>query len=177
MPYDDPSLKEFAGYIEAKEPGRKERAEAWATAFEGVLPSAGTYREVNIRKHEWVLKEESVPYGPWHSIAENLQSAFAQEQAHSYVETFVGGKKKVERKGAKKTKEKLLHLLREHPHLTIEGMAAALGICRSAVQKHLKSLKESQSLRRIGPDKGGRWEAVDHNCHGDGSWTPKVRAK
>ena len=81
------------------------------------------------------------------------------------------------RKGGKKTKEKLLHLLREHPHLTIEGMAAALGIYRSAVQKHLKSLKESQSLRRIGPDKGGRWEAVDHNCHGDGSWTPKVRAK
>lgn len=27
-PYDDPSLNEFAGYFEAKEPGRKERARA-----------------------------------------------------------------------------------------------------------------------------------------------------
>ena len=30
MPYDDPTLKEFAGYFEAKEPGRRERADAWA---------------------------------------------------------------------------------------------------------------------------------------------------
>jgi len=27
MPYDDPTLKEFAGYFKAKEPGRRERAE------------------------------------------------------------------------------------------------------------------------------------------------------
>ncbi len=33
MPYDDPTLKEFAGYFEAKEPGRRERADAWATAI------------------------------------------------------------------------------------------------------------------------------------------------
>ena len=30
MTYDDPSLSEFRGYFQAKEPGRRERAEAWA---------------------------------------------------------------------------------------------------------------------------------------------------
>lgn len=364
MPYDDPTLREFAGYIEAKEPGRKERAEAWATAiglqkvdglvpsdrlirvarrhiegeisatdarslvdryyeskegralpadvreadkvsariievindqafyfdpsylrglhgviFDGVLPLAGSYREVNIRKHEWVLKDDSVTYGPWRSIGENLQAAFEQEQAYSYagkssaslishfarfiskvwqihpfregntrttavfaikylrslnipatndlfaenswffrnalvranythplqgidrdyepLERFLrclilgekhelksrylligledeqrvvlkkrlrlteaGGKKKVVRKGGMKTGERLLRLLSEHPHLTIAGMVAALGICRSAVQKHLKALKESKRLHRIGPDKGGHWEVI-----------------
>jgi len=170
MPYDDPKLKEFAGYFEAKEPGRRERAEAWATAiglqkvdglvtsenlrsvarrhiegeisaceardivdryyeskegrelpedvreadkvsariievindqsfffdpcylqglhgliFEGVLSSAGSYREVNIRKHEWILKEDSVTYGPWRSIEENLQTAFDREREFSYA--------------------------------------------------------------------------------------------
>ena len=33
MTYDDPSLSEFRGYFKAKEPGRRERAEAWATAI------------------------------------------------------------------------------------------------------------------------------------------------
>lgn len=33
MPYNDPTLKEFAGYFKAKEPGRRERADAWATAI------------------------------------------------------------------------------------------------------------------------------------------------
>ena len=33
MSYDDPSLSEFRGYFKAKEPGRRERAEAWATAI------------------------------------------------------------------------------------------------------------------------------------------------
>ena len=33
MSYDDPGLSEFRGYFKAKEPGRRERAEAWATAI------------------------------------------------------------------------------------------------------------------------------------------------
>ena len=33
MTNDDPSLSEFRGYFKAKEPGRRERAEAWATAI------------------------------------------------------------------------------------------------------------------------------------------------
>ena len=32
MPYDDPILKELGGYFKAEEPGRRERADAWATA-------------------------------------------------------------------------------------------------------------------------------------------------
>ena len=39
-------------------------------------------------------------------------------------------------------------------------MVAALGISRSAIQKHVACLKDAQRLRRIGPDKGGRWEVA-----------------
>ncbi len=170
MPYDDSNLSAFSGYLEAKEPGCRARAEAWATAiglqkvdglmpsnhlltiarkhiegdisaekarslvdryyetkagaqlpedvqeadkvsariiaiindqafhfsptylqelhafiFENVLSFAGKYREVNIRKHEWILKDDSVTYGPWRSIAENLTAAFDREQEYSYA--------------------------------------------------------------------------------------------
>ena len=33
MTYDDPSLSELRGYFKAKEPGKRARAEAWATAI------------------------------------------------------------------------------------------------------------------------------------------------
>ena len=365
MPYDDPMLKEFSGYFEAKEPGRRERADAWATAiglqkvdglstsrflvetakdhiegritqaqarrrirdyyaakdetarpdpeleepdkvaerivavindggfaftpeyfisihkklFSGVLSSAGKLRTINIHKHEWVLKEASVTYGDRATLKESLVREFADErefdyggkspreiiphfarfiariwQVHpfgegntratavfaikylrslgyhasnnmfkenswyfrnalvranfadyeqdvkrdwGYLEKFFrnlllnethvlksrylliglsddsldvkrtppdhtqeGGQKKVVRKGGQKTRDRLIDLLAAHPHLTREGISAALGICPSAVQKHLARLKIDGRIRRIGPDKGGHWEVA-----------------
>lgn len=76
------------------------------------------------------------------------------------MESAFARKKKVVRKGGKKTSDKLLELLTHHPNLTLEGMVAALGISRSAIQKHLTKLKAENRLHRIGPDKGGHWEVV-----------------
>ncbi len=170
MPYDDLSLSEFAGYFKAKEPGRRERADAWATAiglqavdglkpsrylvetakdhiegkisqtqarrrlhdyyaakdenlkpdpeqeepdkvserivavigahgfdftpeyyvsihkklFSGVLSSAGKLRTVNIGKHEWVLKEDSVTYGDKDTIKSSLARDFKAESEFDY---------------------------------------------------------------------------------------------
>lgn len=171
MPYDDPNLSELRGYFKAKEPGKRARAEAWATAiglqkvdglsvsrylvetakahiegritqaqakrrihdyyeakderhkpdpeqrepdkvseriaavineagfaftptylksihrklFRGILPQAGEYRTVNIRKHEWVLREDSVTYAPFDDIATLLKSDFKDESEFEYA--------------------------------------------------------------------------------------------
>jgi fido (protein-threonine AMPylation protein) len=171
MPYDDSILKELSGYFEAKEPGPRERADAWATAiglqkvdglspsrylvslakrhiegeitqrdahrllkeyyeahdeqgdvdpaleepdkvserivalinepafafspetlksihrrlFRGVLPGAGDYRTTNLRKHEWVLNEDSVTYAAHEDIAALLKSDFRDESEFDYA--------------------------------------------------------------------------------------------
>ena len=72
-----------------------------------------------------------------------------------------GGKKKVVRKGGKKTTDRLLEIVRENPKITFAQMVEKLGISRSAIQKHLVRLKDAQLIRRIGPDKGGHWEAAE----------------
>ena len=72
-----------------------------------------------------------------------------------------GGKKKVVRKGGKKTADRLLELIRGNPKITFAEMVSAAGISRSAIQKHIERLKEAQRLRRVGPDKGGHWEAFE----------------
>ena len=170
MSYDDPILKELGGYFKAEEPGRRERADAWATAiglqkvdgltpsqflfdtakdhiegritqnqarrrihdyyvaqneamrpdpekeeadkvserivavindggfeftpeyfisihaklFKGVLPSAGKLRAVNIRKREWVLKDDSVTYGSADTIKQSLIRDFIDEREFDY---------------------------------------------------------------------------------------------
>ena len=170
MPYDDPILRELGGYFKAEEPGRRERADAWATAiglqkvdgltpsqflfdtakdhiegritqnqarrrihdyyaaqaevarpdpekeeadkvserivavlndggfaftpeyfisihaklFKSVLPSAGKLRTVNIRKREWVLKNDSVTYGDAATIKQSLIRDFIDEREFDY---------------------------------------------------------------------------------------------
>lgn len=71
-----------------------------------------------------------------------------------------GGKKNVVRKGGKKTRDRIMELLRGNPKITFGSLVGELGISRSAIQKHIAHLKDAQLLRRIGPDKGGRWEVV-----------------
>ena len=69
-------------------------------------------------------------------------------------------RKKRSEKSGQKTSDRLLELLVAHPHLTQEGMVAALMITRSTVQKHISNLKKAGRLRRVGPDKGGHWEVL-----------------
>ena len=387
MPYDDPILKELGGYFKAEEPGRRARADAWATAiglqkvdgltpsqflfdtakdhiegritqnqarrrihdyyaagagrppyqdakaeatkpdpakeeadkvserivavindggfeftpeyfisihaklFKGVLPSAGKLRAVNIRKREWVLKDDSVTYGSADTIKQSLIRDFIDErefdyggktprkiiphfarfiaqiwQLHpfgegntrttavftikylnslgyrvtnnmfrdnswyfrnalvranyadyardvkrdwSYLESFFrnlllgeknemksrylligltdedkqkireltevrSGQKTIARrsskqkavrkkrleKSGKKTVEVVWDLLKAHPNMTLAGLVKALDITRSTIQKHIVNLKAAGRLRRVGPDKGGRWEVI-----------------
>ena len=70
------------------------------------------------------------------------------------------GKKKVVRKGGKKTADRLLELIRGNPKITFAEMSSATGISRSAIQKHIERPKDAQHLRRVGPDKGGHWEVM-----------------
>ena len=170
MPYDDSELNKFTDYFEAKEPGRKERAQAWATAiglqkvdgltpsaylietakqhiegkltqaqvrrrinnyysiknelashaadceeadkvserivaiihdggfsftpeyflslhkklFKGILPHAGELRHVNIKKHEWILKNDSVTYGDHASLKASMARHFLDEKEFAY---------------------------------------------------------------------------------------------
>ena len=60
----------------------------------------------------------------------------------------------------KNTQERLVQLLREQPQLSAPAIGAALGIGKDGVKYHLHQLKQTGKLRRVGPNKGGRWEVL-----------------
>ena len=90
---------------------------------------------------------------------QNLQQEItAFKEAMEEVETK-GGQKTglVDRKGGQKTREAILDMIADNAHITSTQMAERLGINRSAISKHLKKLQEEGTIRREGPDKGGKW--------------------
>ena len=57
----------------------------------------------------------------------------------------------------KKTRDKIIDLLRQNPKLSATALAAEIGISAKGIQRHLANLKAEGILHRIGPDKGGQW--------------------
>ena len=58
------------------------------------------------------------------------------------------------------TKGRILECLKAAGNMSIAAMAAKLGLSTSCIAKNIKLLKDEGRLKRIGPDKGGRWEVV-----------------
>ena len=63
-------------------------------------------------------------------------------------------------KSVQKSVQKIVDFISENPNITTQEMANLLGINRSVVARHIKTLQEKGIIRRVGPDKGGHWEIV-----------------
>ncbi len=85
-----------------------------------------------------------------------MLTAIRDALAEAAADSAVSGSQKT----AQKSSQKILALLRADPELTIAVLGARLGLSGRAVKNHLAKLKDQGRLRRIGPDKGGRWEAL-----------------
>ena len=68
-----------------------------------------------------------------------------------------GEKSDKSREKKSKSREKILALLKEHPEYSARKLAEEIGITAKAVEKQLANLKAAGIIRRVGPDKGGRW--------------------
>jgi ATP-dependent DNA helicase RecG len=77
---------------------------------------------------------------------------------------FKEGTQKGVQKGVQKSTQKssdlILAILAENPSATMTQMAKELDVHPSTVKKHLRNLKHQGRLKRVGPDKGGKWELV-----------------
>ncbi|MBR4250746.1 MAG: winged helix-turn-helix domain-containing protein [Kiritimatiellae bacterium] len=98
-----------------------------------------------------------------------VESAPAQMKK---VETSKADKEKTTEKATEKATEKttektteklsgkIVRLLEAQPTISMRGLAAKCGVTEDGIYWHLKKLKASGRIRRVGPDKGGHWEVV-----------------
>lgn len=64
-------------------------------------------------------------------------------------------------KTVEKTVEIILRTIRTSPYVSIRQLAEATGLTRRGIEWNISQLKAKNKIRRIGPDKGGRWEIVE----------------
>lgn len=60
-----------------------------------------------------------------------------------------------------KSCQEILKMLKEDPYNSSSKMAENLDITESGVKYHLKNLKKSGHIKRVGPTRGGRWKVVE----------------
>lgn len=47
-----------------------------------------------------------------------------------------------------------------NPNISIEELAVVCGLSRDGINYNIRNLKKQGIIRRVGPDKGGHWEAI-----------------
>lgn len=56
----------------------------------------------------------------------------------------------------------MLKLIKGNPFINRDELGKKFGIHHSSVQRRLESLMKDGLIRRVGPDKGGRWEVINN---------------
>ena len=92
---------------------------------------------------------------------EHLTEGLGEAGAKRILEEKVGkkvGETPVETRV--ETPDRIIELLRAHPHLTLVEVAARIGKSVSAVERATAKLASEGRLRRVDPRKGGHWEVL-----------------
>ncbi|WP_262363743.1 RNA-binding domain-containing protein [Aliarcobacter cryaerophilus] len=58
------------------------------------------------------------------------------------------------------TQQNIIKLMQNNPKIAITALAVELGISTTAIEKHIKTLKDKNIIQRIGGAKGGHWEIL-----------------
>ena len=65
-----------------------------------------------------------------------------------------------EENGEENGEEKLISLIQENPKISLSKMAKELNVTSRVIERIIRN---SNKIKRVGPDKGGHWEIVDEN--------------
>ena len=70
------------------------------------------------------------------------------------------GAEKGREKSKEKSKEKILRLMIQNHAITTQELSETLSLSTAGVEKAIRTLKRQKKLRRVGSDRGGRWEVL-----------------
>lgn len=56
--------------------------------------------------------------------------------------------------------DKIIYLIKENPNITQIQMSLIIGVGRTAITNHIRKMKESNIIERVGPDRNGYWKII-----------------
>lgn len=72
--------------------------------------------------------------------------------------TFPASEEVLPQGGLVESQRKIVELVRANPRISKKEMAESIGINTTAIDKHIKRLRDINILKRVGSDRSGYWE-------------------
>ena len=102
-----------------------------------------------------ILSEDGFP--PAEYKTEGFFTTTLWKKKSASTEQSDHGGQKSGQKSGQKNREKIVMLMKDNSHITSTELATALEINRSAVMRHIETLKKEGRIERKGGDRGGEW--------------------
>ena len=119
---------------------------------EGVKRIYLEMQSMRLPEPEFIETEQSFKVILRNNITERMSQVSLETEGKSVVKT--------ERKSVVKTQDKIKELMRKTPEITFPEISDIIGISVSAIEKHVRKLRENSELDRDGGKKGGRWKVL-----------------
>ena len=114
-----------------------------------------------IKKQNESLQEK---LGVEESVAKYVMRVADGLVGHAYDVSkldLLSGSQWTSQKSSQKNSQKIVDLIKDRPEITTTEMAEIIGLTRRSIVNITNKLQEEGVIRRVGPDKGGRWEVVE----------------
>ena len=142
--------------------------EAWGRGYEKIMKA---FDKANLKRPEFTVEQGGVTAVIYREIFMSVRgyqnrTRTEPEPIQTKQDTQKGsekGSEKSSEKGSKKTRDRIVCEMKENPLVTINELATMLSISDRAVSKHLKKLQEEGIIKRVGADRGGFWEVINHS--------------
>jgi len=96
----------------------------------------------------------------------NREQEYVLNEIETITKIYLENKKdktsdKTVERTVERTVEKIIQLIKDNPYIIQEEIAEKLGLSRRGVEWNIQQLKQKGLIKRVGADKGGKWEVLD----------------
>ena len=91
-------------------------------------------------------------------VAETVKKSSVKSSVKSSEKSSGKSSEKSSEKSSGKSSEKIINIIKDNPHITIEEMSSLLSLSTRAIEKNISKLKAQGLIERVGADKGGCWK-------------------
>lgn len=127
--------------------------EAWGRGYEKIMKA---FDKANLKRPEFTVEQGGVTAIIYREIFMSVRGDAKQNQTEQDT-------RKTTRKTTQKTTQKILDLIDLNPYMTRNEMAIECAVTPDAIKLQLKNLKDKGVIRRVGADRGGYWEIINHS--------------
>ena len=130
--------------------------EAWGRGYEKIMKA---FDKANLKRPEFTVEQGGVTATIYREIFMSVRGDTKPDRTNTApIQT-----EQDTQKTTQKTTQKILELISLNPYITRNEIAIECAVTPDAIKLQLKNLKDKGVIRRVGADRSGCWEIINHS--------------